>query len=93
MSPADNRPTETAPALEAGTVAYRRMNRAMFIGGFATFALLYTPQPLLPELASVFAVSPATASLAVSAGTGAMAMLLIPASILSDRLGRVKLMK
>ncbi|HRQ56574.1 MAG TPA: MFS transporter [Azoarcus taiwanensis] len=93
MTNPDRRPTDTAPGLEAGTAAYRRVNLAMFIGGFATFALLYTPQPLLPELASVFAVSPATASLAVSAGTGAMAMLLIPASILSDRHGRVKLMK
>src|SRR5690606_13808702 len=35
----------------------------------------------------------AWASLAVSAGTGAMAFMLIPASILSDRYGRVRLMK
>ena len=92
MTHAD-RPVDLPPALEAGTPAFRRMNLAMFIGGFATFALLYAPQPLLPEFSTVFAVSPATASLAVSAGTGAMALLLIPASILSDRHGRVRLMK
>ena len=93
MSSSDTRASTPEPPLDAGTPAYRRMNLAMFIGGFATFALLYAPQPLLPELAEVFAVGPATASLTVSAGTGAMAMLLIPASILSDRHGRVKLMK
>ena len=86
-------PCAQAAALEAGSAAYRRLNLAMFIGGFTTFALLYAPQPLLPELARVFALSPATASLAVSAGTGALALLLIPASILSDRHGRVTLMK
>lgn len=87
-------PGPDRPALlEAGTPAFKRANVAMFIGGFATFAMLYATQPLLPELASEFAVGPAAASLSVSAGTGAMALLLIPASILSDRYGRVLLMK
>lgn len=79
--------------LEAGTPAYRRANLAMFVGGFATFALLYGPQPLLPLLAREFAVSPASASLFVSAGTAALALMLIPMSLLSDRYGRALLMK
>lgn len=79
--------------LEAGTPAYRRATLAMCIGGFATFALLYGPQPLLPLLTREFAVSPASASLSVSAGTAAMALLLIPMSLLSDRYGRALLMK
>jgi YNFM family putative membrane transporter len=82
------------PALiEADTPAFRRANAALFIGGFATFALLYAPQPVLPELSREFGVGAARASLAISAGTGAMALMLIPASILSDRFGRVRLMK
>ncbi|NMG44409.1 MFS transporter [Aromatoleum toluvorans] len=65
----------------------------MFVGGFATFALLYAPQPILPRLVSDFAVAPTTASLAVSLGTAALAMMLLPASVLSDRYGRQPLMK
>ncbi|MDX5364493.1 MAG: MFS transporter, partial [Pseudazoarcus pumilus] len=84
---------ERPDLIEAGTAAFKRANLALFIGGFATFALLYATQPLLPELSRVFEVGPAWASLAVSAGTGAMALMLIPASILSDRYGRVRLMK
>jgi YNFM family putative membrane transporter len=79
--------------LEAGTPAYRRANLAMFVAGFATFALLYCPQPLLPLLAHTFAASPAHASLAVSAATAALAVGLIPASLLADRFGRTPLMK
>ncbi len=89
MSPAPQDSTH----LEAGTPAYRRANLAMFVGGFATFALLYGPQPLLPLLAGHFGVTPASASLSVSAGTGALALSLIPASLLSDRYGRALLMK
>ena len=81
------------PQIEAASRSFRRANIALFIGGFATFALLYATQPLLPELAREFAVGPAWSSLAVSAGTGAMALLLIPASLLSDHYGRVLLMK
>lgn len=85
-------PAGTGP-VEAGTPAFRRANAALFIGGFATFALLYATQPLLPELAREFGTGPARASLSVSAGTGAMALMLIPASLLSDRYGRTRLMK
>ncbi|WP_345795284.1 MFS transporter [Thauera sp. JM12B12] len=65
----------------------------MFIGGFATFALVYCTQPLLPLLASEFGVSAASASLSVSATTAGLALMLIPGSVLADRLGRQQLMK
>jgi len=42
-----------ASALQPGSSAYRRANLALFLGGWATFALLYGPQPLLP-LANTF---------------------------------------
>lgn len=97
-SPAgENPPTplpQTPPALlEAGTPAYRRATMGIFVGGFATFATLYGTQPILPLLHDVFGVSAATASLTVSAGTAALALLLIPASVLSDRIGRVRVMQ
>jgi YNFM family putative membrane transporter len=79
--------------LEAGTPAYRRANMAMFLGGFACFAMLYGTQPLLPLLAQTFAITPTHASLSVSVGTGALALALIPASLLSDRYGRLALMR
>ncbi|WEN42161.1 Inner membrane transport protein YnfM [Thauera sp. GDN1] len=79
--------------LEAGTPAYRRANLAMFVGGFATFALVYSTQPLLPLLAGEFGVSAASASLTVSATTAGLALMLIPGSVLADRLGRQQVMK
>ncbi|MCK0508776.1 MFS transporter [Aromatoleum anaerobium] len=79
--------------IEAGSSAFRKANLAMFVGGFATFAMLYATQPILPRLASDFAVAPTTASLSVAAGTAALAAMLIPASVLSDRYGRERVMK
>ena len=40
----------------------RRVRLGLFAAALATFALLYAPQPLLPQLASSFRVSPAAAS-------------------------------
>lgn len=90
-----NQPDPAAsPALiEAGTPAFRLANLAMFLGGFATFAMLYATQPVLPRLTSDFGIAPTTASLSVSLGTAALAAMLIPASVLSDRYGRQRLMK
>lgn len=60
----------------------------MALAGFLCFSLLYATQPLLPQLTGEFGVSPAIASLSVSASTAAMAFLLIPLSLISDRFGR-----
>jgi len=79
--------------IEAGTSAFRRVNLAMFVGGFATFSTLYAPQSILPRLSADFAVAPTSASLSVAAGTAALAVMLIPASVLSDRYGRERVMK
>lgn len=79
--------------LHAGTDAYRRANIALALAGFTCFALLYGTQPILPQLTHEFQVSPGVSSLTVAAGTAAMAFLLIPWSLLSDRLGRTLLMR
>src|SRR6185437_14286959 len=78
--------------IAAGTPAYRRLCVALLITGFSTFGMLYCVQSLLPIFSQTFAVSPAEASLVVSLSTGAMAVMLLFASVISDRLGRRQLM-
>lgn len=64
----------------------------MFLAGFSTFSLLYWPQSLLPLMARTWAVTPAASSALVALSTLAMALMLIPASLLSDRYGRKNVM-
>ncbi len=78
--------------LRHGDPGMRRVSVGLFAAGLATFALLYTPQPLLPLLARGFGASPAAASLAMSAGTGALALAIIPVSSLSEVCGRRRVM-
>jgi MFS transporter, YNFM family, putative membrane transport protein len=75
-----------------GTPAYWRMAVSLLMAGFSTFALMYGVQPLLPLFSAQFGVNAATASLAVSLTTGAMALAFIPAAVLSDRIGRRSVM-
>nr|WP_199067168.1 MFS transporter [Chromobacterium sp. ASV5] len=83
-----------APAvkLQSGTREFKSTALAMFAGGFCTFAMLYGTQPLMPQFAQDFGLTPAAASGVVSVSTGALALSLIPASLLADRLGRRALM-
>jgi MFS transporter, YNFM family, putative membrane transport protein len=85
--------TPPAPLIVRASAAYRRMSWALATVGFATFALLYSVQPLLPLFAAQFGVPAAESSLAISFTTGAMALMFIPAGILSDRIGRVPIMR
>jgi YNFM family putative membrane transporter len=81
-----------ARPLRHGDPGMRRVRLGLFAAGLATFVLLYAPQPLLPMLAGSFRVSPAAASLAMSAGTGALALAIIPVSSLSEVFGRRQVM-
>ena len=78
--------------IERGTVAYRKATLALFCAGFATFALLYCVQPLLPQLAEAFQVSAATSSLALSSTTLSLACCLLVAGALSESWGRKPIM-
>lgn len=78
--------------IQRGTPAYRRTNLALFLGGYATFALLYCVQPLMPLFSRVFRVSPATSSLTMSWTTALLAIMLLAASTLSESWGRRGLM-
>jgi YNFM family putative membrane transporter len=64
----------------------------MFVGGFCTFSMLYSMQPLMPMFAQDFALSPAAASSVLSVPTTGLALALIPASFLADKVGRKPVM-
>ncbi|HBX57618.1 MFS transporter [Pseudomonas sp. UBA2684] len=78
--------------LARGTTAYRRATLALFCAGFATFALLYCVQPLLPLLAAQFAVSAAGSSLALSLTTLSLALCLLVSGALAESWGRKPVM-
>lgn len=61
--------------------------------GVATFAQLYAPQGLLPTLAAGLDVDASTAALSVSLATWGVALAVLPWSIVSDRIGRLRAMK
>ncbi len=65
-----------------------RITVGVAAGGLASFALLYAPQPVLPHLAADYGISPDQASLAVGVATGALALGVIPLSLLSEITGR-----
>ena len=58
-----------------GSARYLRASLALLLAGFATFSLLYCPQPLLPTLARSFGIGAAASSLTISLCTGLLAAL------------------
>jgi hypothetical protein len=71
-----------------GSREYRRIAWALFIAGVATFALLYSTQALLPDLAARFDVSTGASTLTLSLTTLGLGIALLVAGPASDRLGR-----
>lgn len=80
------------PRVATGTAEFRRMSLALFLGGFSTFSLIYCVQPLLPEFAATFHVSPAQSALALSLTTAMLALAIMAAGAFSQALGRRGLM-
>ncbi|WP_327113907.1 MFS transporter [Nocardia sp. NBC_01730] len=70
----------------------RRITTALFAAGLTTFASMYSAQALLPSISAAFGATPAHAALAVSLTTGFLALASVPASALSSRIGRTKVM-
>ncbi len=81
-------PATDRPLTRRGEARFWQVSLALFIGSFATFALLYCVQPVLPAFARTFSLSPASASLSISAATGVLAVAIFGAGALSDALGR-----
>ena len=82
----------SATHLTRGSAGYRRATLALFCAGFATFAMLYCVQPLLPLLASHFRVSAASSSLALSLTTLSLALCLLISGALAESWGRKPVM-
>ena len=70
-------PADDPPLITRGGARFWRVNFALFLGSFASFAMLYCVQPLLPSFTRAFAISPAAASLSLSAATGVLAIAMI----------------
>ena len=68
------------------------MLAALFCAGVATFAQLYSPQAVLPQISGDLGVPASEAALVVSAATLGLAAGVIPWSMVSDRTGRVRAM-
>lgn len=75
-----------------GSREYKRATFALFCAGFATFALLYCVQPLLPQLATYFSITAANSSLALSVTTFSLAAGLLISGALSESWGRKRVM-
>src|SRR3954469_16890743 len=74
-----------------GEPGYRRITVALFAAGVATFALLYSTQALLPDLARAFGISAAQSTLSLSVTTVGLGVALLVAGPLSEVLGRTRL--
>ncbi|CAN5168443.1 MFS transporter [soil metagenome] len=73
-----------------GSTQYRRLLAALFCAGVATFAQLYSPQAVLPQISAGLGIGAADAALMVSAATVGLALGVIPWSMVADRIGRVR---
>ena len=78
--------------IQKGTKAFTLTNFALFAAGFITFANLYITQPLMPQFAKDYGVSPAVASLSLSVATAVLSISLILFGSISEAWGRKKLM-
>lgn len=78
--------------IQANTPIYWRTIFIIFLGSMAAFGAEYCVQPLIPVIAKEFALAPASASLAVSAGLFGMALAMLFIAVIGPRLNRKKLL-
>ena len=90
--PVDPEPAFNDIWIEKGTPAFMKTVLALFSGGFATFALLYCVQPMMPLLSQEFAINAAQSSLVLSVSTAMLAIGLLITGPISDRIGRKPVM-
>ena len=92
LGPASPVSAHSAVYIQRGSRDFWRVTLALFAAGFATFALLYCVQPILPVLSADFAISPAASSLSLSGATAMLALGLLVCGPLSDAVGRKPVM-
>ncbi len=93
MSSRDSPQPRPSPSkVSRSDAAFWRVTGPLFLGGFSTFALLYSVQPLMPVFAREFAVSPAVASLSLSVASAVLAVAMIGAGAVSEMFGRKRVM-
>ena len=92
LGPASPVSAHSAVYIQRGSRDFWRVTLALFAAGFATFALLYCVQPILPVLSADFAISPAASSLSLSGATVMLALGLLVRGPLSDAVGRKPVM-
>lgn len=80
--------TDEYRGIERGSRTYLRAVLAMLAAGLATFNSLYCTQALLPTMTADLGITPVESALTVSAATGMLALCIVPASILSEKFGR-----
>jgi YNFM family putative membrane transporter len=93
MEATDATDTHPTPGLSPGDPGYRRIMLAAATAGLASFNAMYLTQSVLPAIHDGLGVSPTTAALTVSATTGMLAVTVIPVSILSERIGRRRVLQ
>ncbi|MDO6749456.1 MFS transporter, partial [Gilvimarinus sp. 1_MG-2023] len=74
--------------IKNGTAAWWRITIALCLGSFMVFSNLYVTQPLLPMLATEFAVTPLQASYTLTLSTLTLGLSLLIYGPLSDVIGR-----
>ena len=85
-------PSDTWRGHERGTREFNAVRLALLLAGIVTFAQLYAPQAVLPQISAEFGIGASHASLMVSLGTLGVALSAIPWSLVADRIGRVRVM-
>lgn len=78
----------TREELTPGAPGYRAALAGCVAAGVVTFTALYCSQGILPNIGRAFSVTADAAAWTVSALTFGMALLILPASALSERVGR-----
>lgn len=88
LSRRDTAPASDTSFIKHGTPAFLRTNLALFAAGFATFALLYWVQPVMPVFSRSFGVGAVGASLSLSLTTAVLAISMPFVSSASEVHGR-----
>ena len=78
--------------ISVGSREHRMVMVSMLIGSIISFAIMYSPQPLISLFSKEYHVSPSTASFSISLTTLSLGIALLFVSILSKIWGRKKTM-